>query len=55
MRSERKILRDCLDGHSRSRLTMSMALMVRYEMLTDADLERFSEGLVEYLRLLREL
>ena len=40
MKKERKILVDCLDGHSRSNMFMSMALMCRYGMLKE---EQFVE------------
>ncbi len=33
MEKERKILHDCLDGHSRSRMKWSMYLMYRHKML----------------------
>lgn len=45
MNKEKKILVDCLDGHSRSKMTMCMALMLRYGMLKKEDLEGFSEEL----------
>lgn len=37
------ILRACLDGHSRSKMGLSMMLMFRHGMLTVDDLEGFSE------------
>lgn len=42
---ERKILIDCLDGHSRSRLKWYMYLKYRHGMLSDSDLEHFTENL----------
>jgi hypothetical protein len=42
---ERKILVDCLDGHSRSKLKQFMFLMYRHGMLNDLDLENFSEDI----------
>lgn len=42
---EAGILRSCLDGHSRSKMFHSMLLMYRHRMLTDGDLDHFSEEL----------
>ena len=42
-----KILRACLDDHSRSRMFGYMVLMHGHDMLTDLDLERFSQELRE--------
>ena len=42
---ERKILEDCLDGHSRSSMNGYIYLMYRHGMLNDSDLENFSEDL----------
>lgn len=42
---ERKILENCLDGHSRSGMKWYMRLMYRYGMLSDLNLENFSEDL----------
>lgn len=47
---EAKILRQCLDGHSRSQMTLFMALMLRHGMLADADLQSFSPELAGRLR-----
>ena len=49
MKKEKKILEDCLDGHSRSRMYMSMLLMLRFGMLKEEDLKGFSERLQEQL------
>ena len=49
MKKEKKILEECLDGHSRSRMHMSMLLMLRYGMLKEEDLKGFSEELQEQL------
>jgi hypothetical protein len=46
---ESKILRDCLDGFSRSRMSLHMALMKRFEMIYQEDLEEFSKELQEHL------
>ena len=45
VRKEAKILRDCLDGHSRSQMVMFMIAMRRYGMLSDEDLKQFSAEL----------
>jgi hypothetical protein len=37
-----QILRDCFDGHSRSKMLMSLLLMRRHEILIDEDLKQFS-------------
>ena len=49
MKKEGKILEECLDGHSRSRMYMKMLLMLRYGMLKEEDLKGFSDGLQEQL------
>ena len=40
---EVKILRECLDHYSRSKMDMKVRLMCRYGMLEKKDLEKFSE------------
>ena len=40
-------MRTCLDDHRRSKLAYFMMQMYRYNMLTDEDLERFSDELRE--------
>jgi hypothetical protein len=45
VQKEARILRQCLDGHSRSRMFNYMLLMYRHKMLTDKDLEEYSEEL----------
>lgn len=42
---ERKILVDCLDGHSRSNMFFHMILMYRHGMLKEEDLDEFSDEL----------
>ncbi|ALC16338.1 hypothetical protein DSOUD_1559 [Desulfuromonas soudanensis] len=37
-----RILVDCLDGHSRSKMEMYLCLMVRHKMIGADDLEEFS-------------
>lgn len=49
MKKVKTVLEDCLDGHSRSRMFLSMTLMLRYGMLKKADLKVFSEELQESL------
>jgi protein-tyrosine phosphatase len=50
IKKEKKILQDCLDGHSRSKMFISMCLMLRYGMLKENGLEGFSEDLQELLK-----
>ncbi|NWK57723.1 multidrug transporter [Verrucomicrobiaceae bacterium N1E253] len=45
VRKEARILRECLDGHSRSRMLEFILIMYRHKMLTDSDLREFSEEL----------
>jgi len=52
MEKEKKTLQDCLDGHSRSKMFMSMLLMLRYGMLKEEDLNSYSEELQEQLNAL---
>lgn len=42
VREVAQILRDCFDGHSRSKLLMFLLLMRRHEILIDEDLKQFS-------------
>jgi hypothetical protein len=49
MKKEKKVLQDCLDGHSRSKMYISMLLMLRCGMLKENDLKGFSEELQEQL------
>ncbi|TVQ10431.1 MAG: hypothetical protein EA364_12420 [Balneolaceae bacterium] len=48
-----RILEDCLDGHSRSKMEMYMSLMFRYGLLKDEDLKHFSEELQDNLQRIR--
>lgn len=43
VREVAQILRDCFDGHSRSKLLMFLLLMRRHEILIDEDLKQFSD------------
>jgi hypothetical protein len=47
---ERKILIDCLDGHSRSNMSLHMNLMYKYGMLKDEDLNEFSDELKNQIK-----
>lgn len=49
MKSQSKILRDCLSGYSRSSMWMNMRLMLRIGMLKPEDLAAFSDELREAL------
>jgi hypothetical protein len=49
MKKEKKVLQDCLDGHSRSNMYFSIHLMLNYGMLKEGDLNDFSETLQERL------
>ena len=51
-KNEAKILRDCLDGNSRSNMILQMALMKKYKMIDRDDISEFSE---EIQNLLKEL
>ena len=52
---ERKILIDCLDGHSRSKMLLHMRLMYRYGMITEDDLNEFSEELRSKIREIKNM
>jgi hypothetical protein len=49
MKEEAKILVDCLDGHSRSKMQWYLLLMHRRGLLQDSDLNEFSEVLQEQI------
>jgi hypothetical protein len=49
-KKESKKLRDCLDRISRSNMTLQMALMKKYEMIDQNDIEEFSEELQNLLK-----
>jgi hypothetical protein len=44
-----RILRDCLDGHSRSSMTRFFFLMLKHNMITLDDLTEFSTELQEHM------
>ena len=45
MEREARVLRECLDGHSRSKMWLYMLAMIRAGMLTREDISVFSEDL----------
>ena len=45
MEREAKVLRECLDGHSRSKMWLYMLTMIRAGMLTREDIPVFSDDL----------
>lgn len=47
MKDEAKILVTCLDGHSRSKMILSLQLMFRYNLIGETDLAMFSKELEE--------
>ena len=49
MKREARILCECLDGHSRSKMWLYMLTMIRYGMFTREDLSGFSEDLQQEL------
>ena len=48
-KKESRKLRDCLNGYSRSRMSLHMALMKRYKMIEEDDIKEFSNELQELL------
>jgi hypothetical protein len=49
-KKESKKLRDCLDHISRSNMTLQMALMKKYEMIDQNDIQEFSDELQIFLK-----
>ncbi len=49
MDEEARILVDCLDGHSRSKMDWYLLLMYRYGLINNDDLKEFSKELRENL------
>lgn len=45
IKKEAKILRDCLDGHTKSTMTLCLGMMIRYGLIKTSDLDQFSESL----------
>lgn len=50
MNEQKKILKDCLDGHTISNMDISIMLMLGYGIMKEEDLEVFSEELQEWIR-----
>ncbi|MDX2111269.1 MAG: hypothetical protein SFY80_13635 [Verrucomicrobiota bacterium] len=56
IKEEARILRDCFDGYSRSKMYLHIMLMCRYGILEKEDLEKFSEELqAEHREILEQL
>jgi hypothetical protein len=49
-KTESRKLRDCLDGYTKSNMTLHMALMKKCEMISQEDIEEFSTELQEVLK-----
>jgi hypothetical protein len=49
MQKEARVLVDCLDGHSRSKMRWYLFLMHRHGLIEDADLQEFSDELREQI------
>ena len=49
IQEEAKILVDCLDGHSRSKMRWYLLLMHGYDLIQDSDLGEFSEMVREQI------
>ena len=49
MKEEAKVLVDCLDGHSRSKMQRYLLLMHLHGLIQDSDLNEFSEALREQI------
>ena len=49
-KTEAKKLRDCLNNNSRSNMTLHIALMKRYKMIDQDDIDEFSEELQRFLK-----
>jgi hypothetical protein len=52
-KTDAKVIDDCLGHHSRSRMFVSIVMMLNYGILTDDDLATFSEDLREHLQRVR--
>lgn len=46
-----RVLVECLDDHSRSKMLLHLVLMLRHQMIEEADLEDFSQELRDAVRL----
>jgi hypothetical protein len=49
MKEEAKVLIDCLDGHSRSKMQWYLLLILHHGLLQDSDLKEFNEELREQI------
>ncbi|MCD6527431.1 MAG: hypothetical protein J7K75_10620 [Desulfuromonas sp.] len=49
METEAQILKDCLDGHSRSSMFTYMLVMFRHKLIVESDLSEFSDELREQI------
>ena len=49
MKDESKILRNCFDGHSRSKMEMSLLLMLKHGLIDEDDVSKFGKELSDYL------
>jgi len=49
MKKQEKILRDCLDGFSKSDMTIRILLMLRYGLMKEEDLDAYSDELREWV------
>ncbi|MDZ7720644.1 MAG: hypothetical protein U5K72_17640 [Balneolaceae bacterium] len=54
MKEEAKILRDCLDGYTKSNMDMHILMMLRHGLMKEEDLDSFSEELREWVHRVRE-
>ena len=50
MDEEARVLRSCLDGHSKGKVTWYLCLMYGHGMIEDGDLDEFTEGLQAAVR-----
>lgn len=49
MNKQKKILEDCLDGHTKSNMDISIMLMLNFGIMKDEDLEVFSDEFQEWI------
>jgi hypothetical protein len=54
MKKEAKILQDCLNGYSKSRMDIHILLMLRHGLMKEEDLDAFSEELREWVNKARQ-
>lgn len=53
MKKQDKILRDCLDGYSKSDMDLHILLMLRHGLMKEDDLNAFSDELREWVHQIR--